>query len=338
MSDSQLEILLGQIRALPTLPVTAARLLELAETAERDPQAVEHLEALLGADPAIAAKLLSLAGTRREDFARTVPAAIELLGRPAAIAAAISLELLDATDADPKAGTGMDLREFWRHCLGVALAAREIARAARLGAEGDLAFACGLLHDLGKLALAVTMPKSYRRAIDAAFLHKGNIAAYEQKILGVRHCVAGRRLAEQWRLPQAVQDVLWMHHQPLEAIPPAMPHRRLCAVVALADALCRRGRIGSAGNFAAPREIESLGVALGVAVGELDRIADELPSQTDRLAELLGLDRPAPPALIGQTLAAGKAVLARLVEALPLSDASAASARAMTLLGEFFAT
>ncbi|HAU36717.1 MAG TPA: hypothetical protein DCX07_03240 [Phycisphaerales bacterium] len=338
MSDSQLEILLGRIGALPTLPATAARLLELAETADRDPQAAGQLDALLGADPAIAARLLGLAGARREDFARTVPAAIELLGRPAAVAAAVSLELLDATDADPTAGTGMDLRDFWRHCLGVAQAARKIARAARLDIEGDLAFAGGLLHDLGKLALAVTMPKSYRRAIEAAFLHKGNVAAYEQKILGVGHCVAGRRLAEQWRLPQAVQDVLWLHHQPLEAIPPAMPHRRLCAVVALADALCRRGRIGSAGNFAAPREIESLGETLGVAAGELDRIANELPAQTDRLAELLGLDRPAPPALVGQTLAAGKAVLARLVESLPLSAASAAPARAMNLLGEFFAT
>lgn len=122
-----------------------------------------------------------------------------------------------------------DWADFWAHGVATGLAAVAGVAASR---AGEL-FLCGLLHDLGKAALARVMPKGYarvsRQGITAmpvegslkAFLHGTGNTNHERRLLGVDHSQAGRRLAERWALSRVVTECIWLHHTPSEALPAA---------------------------------------------------------------------------------------------------------------------
>src|SRR5207244_10503019 len=64
------------------------------------------------------------------------------------------------------------IEEFWKHSVAVAccselLADELIATYGRdAGIDGCEALVCGLLHDLGKVALDAGLPKSYDKVVD----------------------------------------------------------------------------------------------------------------------------------------------------------------------------
>lgn len=194
-----IELILRQIDSLPTLPSVATRMLFC--TAD-DESRRQDVVALISADPALTAKVLSLCrsaerGVRAEVL--TVDHAVLLLGFNAILNAALSVKVFDlfqeqsADDAD--GGTTakpFDRIDFWRHCLAVAIASELIAgRGHGPEVTASEAFVCGLLHDVGKLALYHVLPKSYRRVVGLADLNQQNIANLERRVLGVDHHICG---------------------------------------------------------------------------------------------------------------------------------------------------
>ena len=99
------------------------------------------------------------------------------------------------------------------------------------------AFVCGLLHDLGKVALDAALPKSFDRVVEATDLLRGNIADLERSIIGLDHMVVGKRLAERWGLPTSIRECIWLHGQAPEALPQTVKSPRLVNLITLADLL-----------------------------------------------------------------------------------------------------
>ncbi len=82
------------------------------------------------------------------------------------------------------------IRNLWRHNLACAAIAEQLATAGFM--DKDTAYTAGVLHDIGRLALAVIRPAEY-----AALLrrHKGSGASIlkeEAELFGTDHCQAGR--------------------------------------------------------------------------------------------------------------------------------------------------
>jgi signal transduction histidine kinase len=146
---------------------------------------------------------------------------------------------------------------------------------------------CGLLHDAGKLVLAQTAPKSYRRAIQSAARYQGNISEYERDIIGVDHAVSGLHLARQWRLGEAVEAVAWLSHQPGEAIPKSIADRAMVEIVALADTIARECKVGFSGNFKFVRTSAQMAAQMGLAADIPIRISESLGDEVqERFADL----------------------------------------------------
>jgi putative nucleotidyltransferase with HDIG domain len=106
------------------------------------------------------------------------------------------------------------LRAIWRHSLATALIAEQIAAATSM--SKDTAYTAGVLHDIGRLALAVVRPKVYA---DLLITHRGSphsILDCERELYGFDHCEAGCHLIADWKLPSDFASIVSDHHSPLQ--------------------------------------------------------------------------------------------------------------------------
>lgn len=339
LNAEQLALVLRGIDALPTLPAVAARLLELTAQAQAAGGVVdvEELANFLSCDPALTANILARANRDSHRAPTTLGQSLQVLGAAEVTAIALQAPVFKAQAGDMPDAL-FDPTAFWRHCLAVACATGMIVERMGLAVDRETAFACGLLHDLGKLAALHCMPKSYHRVLVAAGEANDNIADHERRILGIDHTTLGRRLAEQWRLPLLIQQAIWLHHQPFDALPDSLEDRHLVAAVGLADTLARQQQLGFSGNHTFPVPALQQARALGLDEPSLERIAQELPAELAARSAVLGLDQLDSEGLYRQALASANAELATLNGQLRKRGAVLEEqARALELLREFTA-
>lgn len=296
-SVSRVELILQQVDALPTLSTVATRVLSLSGSGEAD---VREIIRLIESDPALTVRLLSLCRRAERGLGAkitTVDRAVVMLGLNAVRSAMLSVEvcgLVGSMMEEEPAGDGQqpafDRRELWRHSVAVACAAELIAAAHpdRVSEPGE-AFVCGLLHDLGKLALDRVLPRTYARLAALSEQRHADIADLERKVIGLDHHTAGKRLAENWGLPHMLQDVMWLHGQTLATLPD-LPHRAMIGIVTAADALARRLHIGWSGNTRAPADFAELCRECGLKPEAVEALQGELLERVRQRASELGLE------------------------------------------------
>ncbi|MEX0886810.1 MAG: HDOD domain-containing protein [Phycisphaeraceae bacterium] len=298
----RIELILRQIDTLPTLPAIAVKLLDLTSS---DDTHASQVGSLIEADPALTAKLLSLCRSAdrgvREDVL-TVSRAVVLLGFSAVRNAVLSVKVFEMFDATARgdgdgASTGaaddprrFDRTAFWSHSLAVGILAELIAAAhpGHHDLPADEAFVCGLLHDVGKLALDHVLPKSFSRVVELCELNQGNIAEYERRVLGLDHHTAGKRLAQQWGLAHKLQDCIWLHGASWDTLP-RLEHRRMIGLVSLADMLARQQHVGYSGNFSHPAHIDELIARLELNPNAVADAGKRVHEELERRGLALGL-------------------------------------------------
>jgi HD-like signal output (HDOD) protein/signal transduction histidine kinase len=286
------ELILSHIESLPTLSPIALRVLQLSSSPDAD---IKEIVKLIESDPALTARVLRLC--RRADRATaneitTIDRAVVLVGLEAVRAAMLSVEVYGLVKTESDAPATFDRAAFWRHSLAVACCAELLAEkheSAGLGVRPQEAFLCGILHDLGKLALEKVLPKAFGRCVELCEQKRCDIAEIERKVIGLDHHTAGKRLAEHWALPHALQDVIWLHNQPAMSLPD-VPHRWLISVVTVAQAITRKLLIGWSGNFSSVRPIEQLCSEHGLDAEACCEIEGELFDRLAVRAANLGLD------------------------------------------------
>ena len=256
LNTGRMRKLIESMEHLPSAPASAGRILELAIRETPDFQAlVDAIET----DPAVTARLLRLANTagfNRAEKVENVRQAALLLGtdtvRTIALSVSVREGLFGAFDGgDPQ------VREHWRHSLACASAARLLAEQAKPSLCGA-AFAAGLLHDCGKLALLNAGGEAYAALLRDEFLVGQRLVAAEQEVLGADHCLAGKWLLERWKLPEVFSDAAWMHHQPASALLGAGEGAVVSLMVALADRLAHEAMGTVPGGF---QDADCLGLA-----------------------------------------------------------------------------
>lgn len=320
---SQVELILSQIDSLPTLPEVAMRLLALTDDHRSSArQAIELIES----DQSLSARLLSMVnrahvGSRAE----TVDRAVVLLGFEALRSLVLSMQVFETFShrAEPSGGR-LDRVAFWKHSLAVGCAARLVAEHC-VGEGGkppegwprvEEAFTCGLLHDLGKVALDACFPKSYDRAISRCENVGGSLADAEREVFGLDHTIAGQRLATHWKLPAMIRESIWLHHHAPSATPTRLECPHHVKVVQLADRLARHLRIGYSGTKAGDTSLQGIAVDTNVPVHQLEKAAAGLPGLIEARATLIGLNEFTSADVYHEALAKTNAELGRVNQSL----------------------
>lgn len=360
----QIELILRQIDSLPTLPVIATRLLSL--TASDDAQAQDVIELVSADPPLTAKVLALCQRIERNprDAALTIERAVLLLGFNAIRNAVLSVKVFEmfqggesnnagraprlkgraspehaapsrreATQrplpsAPASATAEFDRVGFWSHSLAVAILAEQIALAHGHDQElqPDEAFVCGLLHDVGKLALDHVLPRAFARVVELTDLSHGNIAEYERRAMGIDHHTAGKRLAEQWQLPHRLQDCIWLHGSNYDALP-RLEHRRLVGLISLADLIARQQHVGYSGNYSFNQSAGYLIDRLNLNPAAVREATSRLHEQLEIRGRALGLHDQPSQTLFLESIQRANAALGRVNQVLEARTRTATAQR-----------
>lgn len=309
------DVVLSRLDTLPTLAPVAVRLLQATSD---DETGLREVSALIERDQSLTAHVLKAANAASRGGGgkiSSVQRAVAMIGFGAVRSLVLTVRVFDCFRAAPEEVRmgGFDRNELWKHSLAVACAARRIARLAmRTPIAPDDAYVAGLLHDIGKVALVAVFPKAYERIARQSDHARGEIADFERDVLGVDHTVVGRRLAERWKLPKALQDVVWLHHLSAEALPASVSAPGLIEVVRLADTVAREQRIGYSGNHVFYESTAEAARRLDIDAERLAQAVEPLVSEVAEHAALMGIDEETSDAMYLKALRDANAEMGRL--------------------------
>lgn len=103
------------------------------------------------------------------------------------------------------------LEGLWLHSCGVALACQVLAD--RYNCElSEQAYACGLLHDLGKVAKIKFLKKEFLREVKFSIKNKATLWFSEKALGHIQHDVLGSMIVERWGISPVVEMTTRWHH------------------------------------------------------------------------------------------------------------------------------
>jgi putative nucleotidyltransferase with HDIG domain len=169
--------------------------------------------------------------------------------------------------------------DFWKHALATALIAELLAKKLKISRPED-AFTCGLLHDIGKIALFRVSPDLMKSVCDKAKLEGLSFLDAEMQLGLPGHTLLGERLAERWQLPVIIRKAVRYHHRniiPMDSIYANM--KPTLMVVSLANDIAKRlaGVEAKTSDYEAPYRD-----ALGISSEVLAQIEAEIPREMER--------------------------------------------------------
>ena len=192
---------------LPPFPRVAVRVLQLANNENVQ---LHQLCDLISSDPAFASEVLTVSNSLL--YAPRYPSTTIL--QAVAVLGANTLQGMCVTvGVRAYLGKAMSypaMRSLWRHNLACAIIASRIANAGSI--DKDTAYTAGILHDVGRMALAVIQPKGYAALLEKHHGPAASMLEAERELFGWDHCQVGRQLIGDWKLPQSFEVVVADHH------------------------------------------------------------------------------------------------------------------------------
>lgn len=197
---------------LPPFSKVALKVMKLTES---ETSSLNEMSSLISSDVAFAAEVLIIANSYRyanRFRVKSIPHAVAVLGVKTVHAICLTVGVRSFLG---KALGEPTMKALWRHNLATALCAERIATGGFV--DASLAYSCGLLHDIGRLAMGVMHPKEYGSLLGTFQGKPEDILDEERGLFGVDHCQMGTQLATDWELPEEYWEPITHHHKPREA-------------------------------------------------------------------------------------------------------------------------
>jgi len=143
---------------------------------------------------------------------------------------------------------GWSTKDFNMHSVAVAVLSDLLAQRAPVRyPEG--AFIAGLLHDLGRLLIAIAAVDEYSEIMALYAADYGTLCDCEREVLGLDHAEISSLALAVWNLPEPIQTAVRYHHQPgPDPTPSEAGLTRLSRVVFAAN-----GYVNCLGNCVQPK-------------------------------------------------------------------------------------
>jgi putative nucleotidyltransferase with HDIG domain len=249
-NNDTIDEIMKDIDNMPSLPVTVAKILEIANNTNAT---AKDLNKVISLDPVLVTKVLKLINSAYigvPDKITSIVKAIIMLGintiKNLALSSAI-VPMVGHYVTSKKGKKLFNMEGFWKHCIGVGVTSKIIA--SKTGISNKLLegyFICGIIHDIGKLVMSFNFPDEYLKAIRLSNEGKFPLIDSEEEIFGTNHCSVGYELAKKWKLTDDLKEVILYHHNPLKA---NKENKNMVYITYSADTFCNQNQIGFAGNL-----------------------------------------------------------------------------------------
>jgi putative nucleotidyltransferase with HDIG domain len=236
------EEILKSVKSVPALSPGASQLLDVLGSGQYK---TSDIVQVIENDSALTVNVLKVVnsasmGMRRE--ITSVHQAVAFLGDTKVIGIALASAGGETFNAE-LAGYHGDRGMLGKHCLWVALAARELSRHTNGLVDKGVAFTAGLLHDIGKAVISDYMvdlvPSIMKQAVKET--EPDHLGA-ERATMGTDHCEVGCQLAHHWKMPKCLVTAIEHHHNPAGAPDEC---RAMAYVIHLADTLAMMQGVGT---------------------------------------------------------------------------------------------
>lgn len=211
--DEKLRSLVAQLRTLPSLPSLYFRIIEALSAEETT---LEEIGQIIASDPSMTAKMLQLVNSAFFGIARRISnpvEAVQFLGVGRVRSLVLSLHVFSRFEQSRF--KNFSIEQVWKHSMSAGLVAQKIARLQKMDrAFQDETYVAGMLHDIGKVMLAASLPEEYEKAVTLAAEERISLRDAEREIFGSTHDQVGAYLLGLWGLPITIVEAVAFHHEP----------------------------------------------------------------------------------------------------------------------------
>jgi putative nucleotidyltransferase with HDIG domain len=242
MSNMDPKVLRHKVESINTLPTVPSVLKRLSTVIEKPRITIVEISAFISNDPALTTKVLKMVNSAIYGFPgriASVSHATMLLGLNVIKGLLLGVSVFELMQ---KTMSGL-----YEHSLACAIASRVIAQKKNLKEPEEVSVG-GLLHDIGKVILTLEFAQQYENAMKEAEEKKISIFDAEKNQFNATHADVGSWLAEKWRFPRNLIEVIEFHHRPTLAKNAPLE----TAIVHMADLLVRARGFGFAGENYVP--------------------------------------------------------------------------------------
>jgi len=251
------EDILSKIDELPTLPTIVY---ELSQVINDPMSSTADVEELMSKDQSLTTKVLRLVNSAYYAIpggVSNLSRAIAYLGFDTVNQLVLATTILEALDVKGKSNFNMN--DFWKHSLGVGIGAETIAKFTHHPLPSDL-FTCGLVHDMGKIALYTLKPDLFLTLVEHANATNSTFLEAEEALEVPKHPLIGHMLAQRWNLPMQIQTTIKYHHhlEPQSRVGLSPDQNKNVDIVYFANLLVHALKFGNSGYNkvpAAPKQL-----------------------------------------------------------------------------------
>jgi HD-like signal output (HDOD) protein len=209
------------VRNLPTLPSAVAKVVEEADRPDPSPTRMENF---IHQDPTLTAQVLRVVNSAYYGLSgqvSNVGQAIVILGMQQVRNLALSVgaigTLVGRSPSEVEAA-----KRFWRHAAAVGVGVKSLSdRVPMTAVEYDAVRVAGLIHDLGRLCVMCSFAELYEGVVTCAQEERIPVEAAELRVMGMTHAEVGQQIAEHWKLPTILVNLIGRHEGPFGPSDPA---------------------------------------------------------------------------------------------------------------------
>ncbi|MDH7602328.1 MAG: HDOD domain-containing protein [Armatimonadota bacterium] len=203
---------------LPNMP---AALLRVVHIANDESATAEELADAIMLDPSLATRILRIANSAyfgRLKKVDTITEAVVALGFNCIRNLATTAYIIDAVFPEERFPT-FSWRHLWVHSVACATCTELIYTAITLYpyTSDECAFLAGLLHDVGKMVIALAAPHKFNEILEVCPDYGFDMFNAEYSILRTDHAEVGELLTAEWGLPPTISKAIGWHHTPKAA-------------------------------------------------------------------------------------------------------------------------
>lgn len=280
---SSAEMLIEKFKKIRTLPHIVTRLVQLVNDEE---STLQDFEEVIRLDPALVARLLTLVNSSYFGLTRKV----DSISRAVALLGMKNLHNIAVTDAiqgmlrSHSGTTEFSPQRLWLHSAASGICCKMIAERI-FSINGDDAYLCGILHDIGLIVALEADPDTFLQLIEQLTPNAPPIIEIERQLFQTDHCEVGYILAKDWRIPSPVAEAIRDHHLGTShSIPPQSP----TGILQMSEYIIQQLHFPAIKDGLTANLAPSLAEHIQNNVEEYKVLAEDLPEELEKTKKMYG--------------------------------------------------